>query len=179
MTNHDQCRKTSIPLNLNRWMEPCGEVGICECYNTAACWAGDQRCVPSQATQIYYVPNLSAARALALAASSSRFLGAALVSSELNRRTAQLVISSTAASNCASLAFDGFVNPLIFRTNCSEAARASASVTGGSKLNRVFILRHMAANPGDLSAKPQTRPVTIAYVFYQGSSGHCAAHGKR
>jgi hypothetical protein len=29
------------------------------------------------------------------------------------------------------------------RTNCSEAARISSSVTGGSKLNRSLMLRHM------------------------------------
>ena len=32
-----------------------------------------------------------------------------------------------------------------WRTNCSDAARTSSSVAGGSKLNSVLILRHMAA----------------------------------
>jgi len=45
--------------------------------------------------------------------------------------------------NASSLAFDGFVNPLIFRTNCSDAARTSASVTGGSKLKSGLMFRHM------------------------------------
>jgi hypothetical protein len=40
----------------------------------------------------------------------------------------------TASLNDASLAFDGFVKPLIFLTNCSEAASISSGVTGGSKL---------------------------------------------
>ena len=51
--------------------------------------------------------------------------------------------SSTARLNAASLAFDGLVNPLIFRTNWRDAARTSASVVGGSKLNSGRILRHI------------------------------------
>jgi hypothetical protein len=52
-------------------------------------------------------------------------------------------ISSTAAANKPSFAFDGLLKPLIFRTNWSEAARISSSVTGGSKLKRVLIFLHM------------------------------------
>ena len=52
-------------------------------------------------------------------------------------------ISSTAASNASSFAFDGFVKPLIFRTNCTEAARTSSGVTGGSKLKSGLIFRHI------------------------------------
>jgi hypothetical protein len=89
------------------------------------------------------VPNLSAARALALAASSSRFFGGALVSSERRRRVETPATSSTAARNAPSFAFDGLLNPLIFLTNCSEAARISSSVTGGSKLKRILIFRHI------------------------------------
>ena len=48
-----------------------------------------------------------------------------------------------ARSNASSLAFDGFVNPLIFRTNWSDAARTSSSVTGGSKLNSGRMFRHI------------------------------------
>jgi hypothetical protein len=51
--------------------------------------------------------------------------------------------SSTARLNASSLAFDGLVKPLIFRTNCSDAARTSSSVTGGSKLNNGRMLRHI------------------------------------
>jgi len=32
------------------------------------------------------------------------------------------------------MVFDGLLKPVIFRTNCSEAARTSSGVTGGSKL---------------------------------------------
>lgn len=50
--------------------------------------------------------------------------------------------SSTASWNAASFAREGRLNPLIFRTNCREAARISSSVTGGSKLNRTLMFRH-------------------------------------
>jgi len=62
-------------------------------------------------------PNLSAARALALAAISSRFFGGELVSSERIRRADTLAISSTAARNAASFGFDGLLKPDIFLTN--------------------------------------------------------------
>src|SRR5450631_582444 len=62
-------------------------------------------------------PNLSAARALAFAASSSLFFGGALVSNDWRRRIEMAAISSTAARNAASFACDGLVKPLIFRTN--------------------------------------------------------------
>ena len=52
-------------------------------------------------------------------------------------------ISSTAERNEPSFAFDGLVKPLIFLTNCKEAARTSSSVTGGSKLKRVLIFLHI------------------------------------
>lgn len=63
--------------------------------------------------------------------------------SESTSVRAAAATSSTARLNASSLAFDGFVNPLIFRTNCSDAARTSASVVGGSKLNSGRILRHI------------------------------------
>jgi hypothetical protein len=52
-------------------------------------------------------------------------------------------ISSTAARNAPSLAFDGLLKPLIFLTNWSEAARISSGVTGGSKLKRGLMFLHM------------------------------------
>src|SRR5512132_2578564 len=88
-------------------------------------------------------PNRTSARAFALAASSSRFFGEAVVSSERRSRSEISDISSTAAWNAASLAFEGLLNPVIFRTNCSDAARTSSEVTGGSKLNSVLIFLHM------------------------------------
>jgi hypothetical protein len=71
-----------------------------------------------------------------------RFLGGAFVSSDLRRLAEILAISSTAARNAASLAFDGLLKPLTFLTNCNEAARISSSVTGGWKLKRVFMFLH-------------------------------------
>ncbi len=90
-------------------------------------------------------PKRTAARALALAASSSRFFGGALVSRERRRQPEMAAISSIAAWNEASLALDGLLKPLIFLTNCSEAARTSSGVTGGSKLKSVLIFRHMGS----------------------------------
>ena len=81
-------------------------------------------------------------RARALAASSVRFLGGAFVSSDLRRLPEIVAISSTAARNAASLAFDGLLKPLTFLTNCNEAARTSSSVTGGWKLKSVLIFLH-------------------------------------
>src|SRR2546430_16587329 len=77
---------------------------------------------------------------VALAASSVRFLGGAFVSSDLRRVLEMAAISSTAARNAASLAFDGLLKPLTFLTNCNEAARISSSVTGGWKVKNVFLL---------------------------------------
>jgi len=89
---------------------------------------------PIAARRPSYVPNLCVARALALATSSSRFLGRAFDSSDASKRPEIWATASTAEKNAASFAFDGLVNPLIFLTNCSDAARISSSVTGGSKL---------------------------------------------
>src|SRR5580693_3297081 len=55
--------------------------------------------------------------------------------------------SSIAVRNSASLALDGLLNPVIFLTNCSEAARTSSSVTGGSKLKRGLMFLHMGFRP--------------------------------
>src|SRR5215467_2785899 len=88
----------------------------------------------------------AAERALALAASSSRFLGAAVVSSARSSLPEQAAISSIASAKAASLAFDGLLKPVIFRTNCSEAARTSSGVTGGSKLKRFLLFLHMGCS---------------------------------
>jgi hypothetical protein len=53
-----------------------------------------------------------------------------------------------AARNEASFAFDGLLNPLIFLTNWSEAARTSSSVTGGSKLKRTLMFLHISLSVG-------------------------------
>src|SRR5258708_30027901 len=78
--------------------------------------------------------NLAAARAFAFVASSSRFFGGAFVSSECKKRLETAAISSTAARNAASFAFDGLLKPLIFLTNLSDEARISSDFTGGSKV---------------------------------------------
>jgi hypothetical protein len=88
-------------------------------------------------------PNRPAARAFAFAASAARSFGGALVSSAWRRRVETAVISSTAAKKGASLTFDGLWIPLIFRTNCSEEARTSSEVTGGSKLKSVLMFLHI------------------------------------
>ncbi len=51
--------------------------------------------------------------------------------------------SSTARSKAAWFDCDGLVNPLTLRTNCTAAARTSASVAGGSKLNSSLMFRHI------------------------------------
>jgi hypothetical protein len=65
-------------------------------------------------------PNLSAARAFALAASSSRLFAGALVSRERRRRVETWAISSIALRNADSFAFDGLLNPLIFNLFVSD-----------------------------------------------------------
>ena len=91
--------------------------------------------------------NLCAYRARALAASSSRFFGGASVSSASNKFLDAAATASTAARNAASLAFDGLLKPLTFLTNCNDAARISASVTGGSKLNSGLMFLHIGVTP--------------------------------
>jgi len=84
------------------------------------------------------------ARARAFAVSSSLFFGTVVDLSESKRLADILLISSTAEKKTASFAFDGLLKPLIFLTNCSDAAPISASVTGGWKLNKVLMLLHIA-----------------------------------
>jgi hypothetical protein len=64
-----------------------------------------------------YAPNLSAARAFALAASSSRFFGRAVVCREWSNLLEAAATSSMAARKASSFAFEGLVKPLILRTN--------------------------------------------------------------
>src|SRR5215212_1219438 len=61
-------------------------------------------------------PNRRAERALALAASFSRSLGGALVSSEVSNRSEIIAMSSIAELKAASLAFDGLLKPVTFLT---------------------------------------------------------------
>jgi hypothetical protein len=105
-----------------------------------------------------HTANRSAARALAFAASSSRFFGGAVVCSDCSNRADTAATSSTAVKNAASFAFDGLVNPLILRTNCNDAARISSSVTGGSKLKRILMFRHILWTQIILAGREQRRP---------------------
>src|SRR6266700_2319513 len=86
-------------------------------------------------------------RSFAFVASSSRLRGGRAVASEVNNLRAAFDTSSTARSNAASLAFEGSVKPLSLRTNCSAEERISSSVAGGSKLNKVRMLRHIELAP--------------------------------
>lgn len=97
----------------------------------------------SMALQERRSPNLATERARAFAASTSRLRGSADVVSAAISVRAVAATSSTARSNAASLLLDGILKPLSFLTNCSDASRISISVAGGSKLNRVLMLRHM------------------------------------
>src|SRR5215470_14397422 len=67
-------------------------------------------------------------------------------------------ISSMARSNASSFTFEGLVKPLSLRTNCSEAARISSSVAGGSKWKSGLMFLHMAQ--GLLQARPLSALVT-------------------
>src|SRR6185437_8403024 len=130
-------------------------------------------------------PNRSAARALALAASSSRFFGTAVVSSERRSRALIPAISSMAFSNASSLALDGLLNLVILRTNCSEAACTSSSVTGGSKLKSVLIFLHIICSgyfPGDAacvcSAPPLVKRVYEMKINTRKVTAGTAAPGR-
>src|SRR5580698_7052964 len=111
----------------------------------AQCPSADQQL--TSALRRFYTGNLASFRALALAASSSRFLGSALVSSERRRLVETSVILSIASKNTFSFAFEGLLKPVIFLTNWSEAARTSSSVTGGSKLKSILIFLHIYEVP--------------------------------
>ena len=80
--------------------------------------------------------NRCAARALALAASTSRLRGGEVVTSASSSRPVAPATSSTARRNAASLARDGLLAPATLRTYCSAAARTSSGVAGGAKLCR-------------------------------------------
>jgi len=91
----------------------------------------------------YADPYLSDARARAFAASVSRSRGGAFDTNDRINSVAAALTCSIARSNTSSFALDGFVNPLSFRTNCSDDAWISSAVAGGSKLWRVLIFLHI------------------------------------
>src|SRR5581483_5359285 len=86
-------------------------------------------------------------RAFALAASSSRSFGGVCASRESRKVLVATVMASTALRKAASLAFEGLWKPLTLRTNCSEAARISSSVAGGSKLKSTLMFLHIHIAP--------------------------------
>ena len=61
------------------------------------------------------------------------------------------------------------MKPLSLRTNCSEAARISCSVAGGSKLNSVLMFLHIGTDSGSSVAAP-----IIAGLAWKGLSGASA-----
>ncbi len=89
-----------------------------------------------------YDPNLSTARAWALAASMSRFLDGELVTSELRSFEEAIATSATARLKASSFTMEGLANPLIFLTNCRAAAWISSSVAGGLKLYSTLMFLH-------------------------------------
>src|SRR5262249_48139593 len=76
-------------------------------------------------------------------ASTSRSRGGALVTRESRSSWAACATWSTARLNAGSLALDGRVKPLSFRTNCREEARISSFVAGGLKVWSVLMLPHL------------------------------------
>ncbi len=84
-----------------------------------------------------------AALALAFETSVSRSRGGAFVTSDRRSSCAACATCSTARLKASSLAFEGRVKPLSFRTNCRDDARISSSVAGGLKLCRVLMFRHI------------------------------------
>src|SRR5207249_2063106 len=141
------------PSGGTRFRRPWSDPGVTKCQHQRA-------------------PKRSTARARACAAISSRFLGDVVVVSESINRLAIFATSSIARLNAASFAFDGALNPLSFRTNCSEAARISSSVAGGSKLKRVLIFLHISdarlkgSRYDGARPKPRPRLARESSIFY-------------
>jgi hypothetical protein len=82
-----------------------------------------------------------------------------------------LATSPTATRNASSFPFDGLLKPVIFLTNCSDAARISSSVTGGSKLKRVLILRHMFLTSAIGAAMARDASAGWLYLNQKGAGG--------
>jgi anti-sigma regulatory factor (Ser/Thr protein kinase) len=82
--------------------------------------------------------------------------------------------SSTARSKAASLAFEGFVEPLILRTYCSAEARTSSGVAGGAKLWSVLMLRHMLQTVPSVVVSLQARPPLVLDLPRDGTAAALA-----
>src|SRR3954468_10473195 len=111
-------------------------------------------------------PNLARDRSLAFSASISRSRAGALVCSAASRRRALSETSETARLNASALACDGELNPESLRTNCSAEAWISAWVAGGSKLNRVLMLRHMVFSSAPAVGEGRTAGAKSDSVAY-------------
>src|SRR5215218_4025076 len=106
-----------------------------------------------------YAAKRASERALALAASTSRSFGGALVTRRSSSCRVTSATASTASSKASWLACDGLVEPLILRTYCSAEAWISSSVAAGSKLWRVLMFRHMPRIIGpDTAGFEKSRP---------------------
>src|SRR5262245_51821004 len=101
-------------------------------------------------------PNRARDRSRAFSASTSRSRGGELVCSDASKRRALSETSETARLNASALACDGELKPDSFRTNCSAEAWISAWVAGGSKLNRVLMLRHMVFSSAPVVGQGRT-----------------------
>ena len=110
-------------------------------YDRRRCTGHDHRtCLVGEASPLYTSSKACKPRRFAYILTPPR----ALHRSSERRRLAEMpAISSTAARNDASFAFDGLLKALIFLTNWSDAARISSAVTGGSKLKRALMFRHI------------------------------------
>src|SRR3569833_635975 len=108
-----------------------------------------------------FLGNRCSLRRRALAASSSRVRAGEFVSSDTRRRADEAATSSMAARKAASLAFEGLLNPVIFRTNCREAARISSSVTGGLKLKSGLMFRHMGTSCRGIAVTRERSPSVV------------------
>ena len=91
-----------------------------------------------------------------------------MVSSETMSAWAEALISSTAWSKAARLAFDGLLNPLSFLTNWSDAARISCSVAGGVKLKRVLMLLHTAVTSKSMQYVFCSAPRSLMQRYISG-----------
>ncbi len=86
-------------------------------------------------------------------------------------------MSSTAALKAASFALEGMLKPLIFLTNCNDAARISSPVAGGSKLKSGRMFLHIGFCFSILYGQPEV----VAWFhegYYSSILSQSAKNGK-
>src|SRR6185369_13719943 len=110
----------------------------------------------SASCEVNHVPKRIRERSRAFSASTSRSRAGALVCSDASRRRALSETSETARLKASVFACDGELNPESLRTNCSAEAWISACVAGGSKLNRVLMLRHISLSSAPIVDQGRT-----------------------